>query len=180
MSASLLVDLGNTCQMGVSIQDTALLSGSFIANGSGTIIGQTVDMLNADTYTNLYGAGVSASGRLRLQVQVSDSDTSGNFFDPTSGFSQLPGAFQSGTILWINSGLDNGTLGPIISGHCIASGWMEAQGFIRPGRYARVNVLSEASAQYAGALNAGFIGNYRTTGSGGGFSFSPSSGSVNV
>ena len=180
MSANLLVDLGNTTQQGVSIQDTPLLSGSFIAAGSGVIIGQTINMINANTYCNLQLTGVSASGRLRVQVQTADNDTSGEFTDPTSGLAQLPTAFSSGGILWINSGLDNGTLGPVISGHNIASGWAESAAFIRPGTYVRANVLSEGTAQYAGALTATFISQLKTTGSGGGFTLSPSSGVVNV
>lgn len=181
MSANLIVDLGNTAQIGVSIQDNPVLSGSLVAPASGAIIGQGIFMGNADTFCNLFAAGVSASGQLRLQVQCSDTDVSGNYTDPTSGLAQFPGIFQSGGILWINSGgVGNGVLGAQVSGQCVASGWAAAQGFQRTGVYARINVLSEGAAQYAGGLVAGFISQLRTTGSGGGFSYSPTSGVVNV
>src|SRR3954470_5896389 len=116
MSASLLVDLFNTCQVGVSINPPPLLSGAFSAPSSGAIIGQVINMANADTYCNLFACGTSASGLLRLQVQCSDSTASGTFTDPTSGLAQLPGAFSSGAILWVNSGGDNGLLSPVVSG----------------------------------------------------------------
>ena len=178
MSANLVVDLANTTQQVVSIQPLPLLSGVFLAVASGTVIGQSCDMINADTYCNLFAAGLSASGRLRIQVQTAPADVSGQYTDPTSGMAPnfLPGAFSSGGILWINSGTDNGILGPVISGQSIASGWMGGQGFIRNQRYVRANVLSEASSQYAGSLTVGFISQLRTTGSGAGFSYAPTSG----
>ncbi len=180
MSASLLVDLFNTCQVGVSIQDSPLLSGSLNCVASGAIIGQTINLANADTYCNLFANGISASGLLRLQVQCSDGTTSGSFTDPTSGLAQFPGAFSSGGILWVNSGGDNGLLGPVISGQSIASGFFVGAGFQRTGTFARVNALLEGSAQFAGSLTAGFISNLRTVGSGGGFTYQPTSGSVSV
>ncbi len=180
-SANLVVDLWNTTVMLASITDTPVLSGSLIVNGSGAAtIGQTCDLLNANTYCNVFAGGNTASGRLRLQVQTSDQDVSGTFTDPTSGLPNLPGAWQSGGILWLNSGLDGGLFGPFTSGQCITSGFFVAQGFQRPGRYARVNVLLEAGPQYAGGLTAGFVTQLKTTGSGGGFSFQPTSGPVNV
>ena len=53
MSASLLVDLGNTAQQELSISPTGAGSGLAYA-ASGAIIGNTVDLLNADTYCNLH------------------------------------------------------------------------------------------------------------------------------
>lgn len=177
-SAGLVVDLGNTAQEFVSIQDTPFLSGGAVFPWSGAVIGQGGDMINSDTYCNLHVAGVAASGRLRVAVQTAPSDVSGQYTDPTSGLANLPGAFQSGGILWINSGSDNGVLGAFVSGQCIASGFAVSQGFQRPGRYVRAVLLS--GDPYAGSLCVSFISQLRTTGSGGGFSLQPSSGSVNV
>lgn len=180
MSANLVVDLNNTCLMQTSIADGPVLSGSVTVPCSGAVIGNIVDLVNANTYCNLFAAGVSASGQLRLQVQCSDGTTSGSFTDPTSGYQTFPGAFQSGTILWINSGGGTGTgvLGTFTSGQCIASGFFVAQGFIRTGRYARVLALS--GDFFAGGLTVGFISNQKWTGSGAGYTFSPSSGSITV
>lgn len=153
-----------------------------VAVASGAYVGIGVDLINADTYCNLWAAGFTHSGQLRLQVQTSDTDTSGNYTDPTSGAPVFPGAFQSGTILWLNSGGvgSGGLLGVFTSGQSIESGFAVAQGFSRPYRYARLIALNEGSTQFAGPLTAGFISNLRTTGSGGGTSLLPSSGAVNV
>lgn len=179
MSASYLVDLGSTTQMAVSIQDGPILSGSITAPCSGAIIGQGINMINSDSYCNLFVAGVTASGQLRVQVQSSDTDTSGTYTDPTSGLPNLPGAFQSGGLLWINSGgLLGGVLGSGTSGQYVASGFATSQAFLRPGTFARANLLSGDFA--VGGFTIGFISQLKTTGSGGGFSFQPSSGTVNV
>lgn len=181
MSANYIVDLGNSAQIGVSIVTTPVLSGSLVAPCSGAIIGQGINMNNANAYCNLFVAGVSASGQLRVQVQTSDSDTSGSYTDPTSGLpvGALPGQFQSGGLLWINSG---GTGGGLLyggqSGAYLASGFGVAQGFIRNGTFVRANILSGDFA--VGGLVVGFISQLRTTGSGGGSTQSPGSGALNV
>lgn len=179
MSASTLVDLQNTCQRAVSIQGDFVLSGAAVFPCSGAVIGQIVDLLHADTYCNLFVCGISASGQLRAQVQCSDTATSGSMTDPISGLTDRPGAFASGGILWINSGgTTGGLLNGLVSGEAIASGFFVAQGFIRVGRFARVNFLSGDFA--AGALTAGFISQRKTTSSGGGFTLLPGSGTVSV
>ncbi len=181
MSASLLVDLGSTCQMLPSLTSTALVSG-WAAYGSGSYVGQIVDMLNADTFTNVFAAGQSVtSGPLKLGIQTSDDTVSGNFTDPTSGLQVMPTVFSSGGILLIGqSGIAPGIfgVGEGVSGQFLLSGFFAAGAFLRPHRYARLFIQS--GSLYDGALQAGFIGNYRTVGSGGGFSYSPASGAVNV
>ena len=190
MSANLLVDLGGTCQLGVTLDPPQAQSG-LISPNSGPLIGQSVNMNNANTACNVLVAGVNynQSGVLIIQVQTSDSDTSGLYTDPTSGLAQLPGAFSSGGLLWINSGgLLNGTLnstiqtgassGSPISGQALLSGFAVATFFQRVGTFARANVLS--GGFYNGPLTVTFVSQLRTTGSGGGFTFSPGSGSVNV
>lgn len=180
-SASLVVDLGNTTQQGASIVDAPFLSGGSIFVASGATVGQSIFMGNADTFCNLQLTGVSASGQLRVQVQCANADVSGQYTDPTSGLAQFPTSFASGGILWINSGgTGGGVLGAFVSGQALASGYAAAAGFQRTGPFTRALALSEGSAQYAGSLHAVFISNLRTTGSGGGFSYSPGSGSVNV
>jgi len=202
LSDSLTVDLGQTCLMQdslavASLGGIAITSPSGLVNGlSGVIVGMTVDMIHANTFTNMFigGAAVLISGPLQVGVQTSDTDISGNFTDPTSGMTPggdnpFPTVFRSGGIVWLNSGggagSSGGTFGLFTSGHAIASGFMEAAGFLRPHRYARALFISGAGAapanQYVGQLQVGFIANYKTTGSGGGFAYGPSSGgAVNV
>ena len=179
MSASLTVDLGNSCQSDVSINGTTILSGSLVAPCSGAIIGDSINMINADTYCNVFVAGTSSSGQLRVQVQCADADTSGLYTDPTSGLAAFPGAFESGGILRLNSGgAGGGLLGAATSGQYLASGFFVAQGFLRTGTFVRANLLSGDFG--GGPICVGFISNLKTTGSGGGFSYSPTSGVVNV
>lgn len=181
MSASLLVDLQNTCQQGVSIAAPSFpTSGGAIAL-SGGIIGQVVDMINANTFCNLQLVGQASfpSGELRVAIQDSDSTASGTFTDPTSGLAQIPPPFVSGGILYLNSGgVGGGTFGALTSGQALASGFAVAAGFQRQHRYVRAVFFG--SGAYCGPLQATFISNLKTTGSGGGFSYSPGSGVVNV
>jgi hypothetical protein len=168
VSANLLVDLNNTCQMSPSIVAPPALSGFLAAPQSGVQVGLTVDLLNANTFCNVYACGgVSESGLSRLQVQTSDATTSGSFTDPTSGLPVMPTSFSSGGVLWLNSG-----------GGALSSGFFFAAAFQRPHRYARLVQMS--GDWMTGALAAGFISALKTTGSGGGFTYSPGSGSVRV
>lgn len=181
MSAGLIVDLGNQALSYPTIVPTTILSGNMTAPCSGTVVGSVVDMVVANTYCNLNVAGVSPSGQLRVQVQTSDQTTSGSFTDPTSGLAQLPGAFQSGGILWLNSGgAGGGLLGAGTSGQFMASGFNVSQAFQRPGRYARALLMSGDFA--CGGITVSFISQLKTTGSGGGFSYLPQSGgnTINV
>lgn len=178
-SANLIVDIGGTAQSYPSI---VMLSGIAFPC-SGALIGQGVDMINSDTFCNLnvVGVPVNASGQLRIAVQTSDSDTSGTYTDPTSGLAQLPTSFESGGILRLNSGgIFNGTFGSGTSGAFMQSGFSVYAAFQRPqaGRFVRANALS--GDFYAGALAASFVANLKTTGSGGGYTLSPTSGPVNV
>lgn len=176
MSANLVVDLFNTCQMAFSFR-SGILSGETAVR-----IGDIVDMLSADTNTQLFVVGRSTgSGPLLVGVQTSPDTTSGNFTNPISGLSQFPGAFRSGGYLIIGSGPATdtrlGIFGSGVSGQIIQSGFVAASHFQRPHRYARVII---GSGLYDGYLQAGFIGNLRTTGSGGGATQSPGSGAVSV
>lgn len=180
MSASLLVDLGNTCQTLPTIAGNNATSGIIFA-ASGAIIGATVDRLNADTFCNLLLTGNAAygSGQLRVAVQTAPSDVSGQFTDPTSGLAAFPTSFQSGGILWLNSGqLGGGLFGPFTSGQAIQSGFACAGAFQAPNRFVRANVLS--GDFFAGTLQVVVVSQLRTTGSGAGFTYSPTSGSINV
>ena len=181
MSASLLVDLGATCQLGPTLHPIGDATSGLIFPGSGATIGMNVDMNNANTFCNLLVAGrcINASGELRIAVQASDSTTSGSFTDPTSGLAQFPTPFVSGGILVINSGgLSSGSIDAQGNLQCFQSGFVAAAGFQRPQRYVRANGLS--GFFWAGDLSASFISNLRTIGSGGGFVLSPSSGAVTV
>lgn len=166
MSASLVVDLGNTVSFQPSIVPA---NGVGSSPASGVIVGVPVDLQHNNTLCNLVvTAGVSLSGTFRVAVQTSPDTTSGNFTDPTSGLSQMPTSFLSGGILLCNSGQSTGFI----------SGLAQAAGFQRPHRYARAVVLG--SDQNNAPVWAGFISQARATGSGGGFSYSPGSGTVSV
>ncbi len=161
-----------------TITDSPILSGSLIAPCSGAIIGNGVNMINANTVTNLLVVGVCTSGQLRVAVQTAPNDVSGQYTDPTSGLAQMPGAFQSGGILWINSGgLNGGTLGPTTSGQVVSGGFMVASIFQRPQQYARAIILS---GDFGACSLVGFISNLKVTGSGGGTTQSPQSGTPSV
>lgn len=190
MSASLVVDLGNTVQFATSWPQTgvaadggiAVTSGGCVSTLSGVLVGDIVDMLQADTYCNLWAAGRGfGSGPLLIHVQTADATTSGSFTDPTSGLAAMPGAFASGGILIVGSGPATdatlGILGSGVSGQYLLSGFAVAQGFQRPGRYVRCLV---GSGFYDGILQVGFLSNLKTTGSGGGFTYAPGSGTVSV
>jgi hypothetical protein len=189
-SANLVVDLQGTCQMYPSIVAIGGLGSGLSSTTSGqAIVGASVNMLHADTYTNLLVAGVIAtSGQLQIAVQTSDTDVSGSYTDPTSGLQTFPTSFQSGGILWINSGgslmgtiggLQIGaTSGQVLSGQAALSGFCVAAAFQRVGTFCRAVALSGAGI--ATTFTASFIGQLRTTGSGGGFDYRPSSGVINV
>lgn len=181
-SANLTVDLGNTTQQANSLSSFSSLSGvqNCLCAASGGIIGQSVDMLHSDTFCNMLITGVGgSSGQLRIAVQTSDSDTSGTYTDPTSGLAQLPTVFQSGGIVWLNSGgTGNGLYGAFVSGQAISSGFCASAAFQRPGRFVRANLVS--GDFFAGPLEVNFLSQFKTTGSGGGFTYQPTSGTVNV
>lgn len=179
-SANLIVDIGGTAQSQLTIGIGGAGSGNIYA-ASGAVIGMSVNLIAANTYCNLHVAGTPlfASGQLRIAVQVADADTSGSFVDPTSGTTQLPTSFSSGGILILNSGgLGSGTLNVGTSGQNMQSGFSVYAAFLRNGQFARANVLS--GDFYAGTLTVSLVSQLKTTGSGGGFSFSPGSGVVSV
>ena len=181
MSANLVVDIGNTCQFIPSIAPVSLTSGVIAAPCSGALVGDVVDLLPSDTSLNIFVTGRRnvTSGQLRIAVQTSDSTLSGTFTDPTSGLAALPPPLQSGGILILDSGgLGGGTFGAFTSGQALASGFAVAATVQRNAQFARLIALS--GDFYLGSLVAGFISNLRTVGSGGGFTFSPTSGTVNV
>ncbi len=190
MSASYLVDLYNTTYMGTSLhtpnQGGVGSSGQFCGL-SGVQVGSIVDMIHANSFTNLVVTGVDGliSGPLQVAVQTSDTTVSGDFTDPTSGMvaaapdatNPFPTAFRSGGMIWLNSGggagASGGLFGLFASGQAIASGFAVAAGFLRPHRYARALFISGSAAapanQYVGILNVSFFAQQKTTGSGGGY-----------
>lgn len=231
MSANLVVDVGNTCQFNPSLLLTDVFSAqSGTASrqqvNSGPVVGLPVDLKNTNTFCNVLVVGGAGSGPVGIQVQTSDLisgfvasggglPTSGSFTDPTSGLPQMPTNFNSGGIIWINSGLfvlpgagglSGGTAyvngapqgtypfgtHPVFTAQG-AGGYNATSGgapvfasgggiafaaFLRPHRFARLIVLSGASS--VAPIIAGFLSNLKTTGSGGGRTFSPTSGGVTV
>ena len=184
MSASLLVDAHGSLISFPSLPGSVTLSPSGQLCGlSGQLCGDIIDLRDANTFTNVYVQGrqmLVGSGAAIIMVQTSADTTSGNFTDPTSGLpaSALPTScpgFQSGGLMHIGSG--GGVLSAQVSGQNVNSGFMAFGGFLSPHRYMR---LLFGTGTYVGPVAAGFMKQAKTTGSGGGFSFSPSSGSVNV
>lgn len=167
MSASLVIDLGQTCLLQPSIVPAA---GVDSTPASGVIVGNIVDTKDANVFTNLVVAGgVSLSGTFRVAVQTSPDTLSGNFTDPTSGLSVMPTAFLSGGILLCNSGQSSG----------FQSGLLQAAGFLSPDRYVRA--ISLSGDKYNAPFVAGFVKQLKQTGSGKGFTYSPLSGNtINV
>lgn len=178
-----VVDIGNTCFSDVSYSSFGAGSG-IACPRSGALVGDGCDMLNANNYCNLNVVGtlIVGSGDLRIAVQTAPADVSGQYTDPTSGLAAFPGAFLSGGILILNSGITGvsgcGFFGPFVSGQALNSGFCVFQAFQRPQQYARAIVLS--GGQFTGPLQVSFVSQLKTAGSGGGFTFSPTSGTVNV
>jgi hypothetical protein len=137
MSANLIVDVTNTANYEVSaFANTNNLSGA-------TTIGQIVDLLNSDTYCNLFVVAPGVSGVIQVQVQCTNQlndagsgsfwsgggfPVSGAFTDPTSGLPQLPTVFQSGGNVYFNSGVyqlpgggfpptSGGNIQPLVGGY---------------------------------------------------------------
>lgn len=181
MSANYVIDLANTTIALPSIALGAVAGSGVAYAASGAIIGQSCDLINANAMCNLEikGCPVFTSGQLRIQVQCSDSDTSGTYTDPTSGLQTFPTNFQSGGIVILNSGaVGGGILGAGVSGQFIQSGFSAYAGFQRPLRFARANLVS--GDYYAGTLYVGFVSQQKTTGSGGGQTQSPGSGTPSI
>lgn len=175
-SANLIVDLANTADYRASVM---------IGSGSNLIVGQIIDLLGANTYCNVFVAGGvgGGSGAIEVRIQTADDTASGSFTDPTSGLlsTNLPVNVVSGGIIFANSGLWSSgyasVTSPVDSAPLFCSGGVFFGAFQRPQRYAR---LINNSGPYPGAITAGFVSQKKTTGSGGGFSYSPTSGSVSV
>ncbi len=176
MSANYVVDLGNT-----TVSLGSQIGGSLFP-GSGANIGNICDMINANTFTNLVVGTISqfTSGQLRLLVQTSDTTNSGDFTDPTSGLAAFPTVFTSGGMATLNSGggANGGTFGLGVSGQFVQSGVIVFAGFQRPHRYVRSLALSGDIGRWDSSV--GFVAQLKTTGSGGGYTPSPTSGPVNV
>ena len=174
-AAGLAVDLANTCDW-----PTSLIS----LSGTDTSLGRIVDLAHANTNTGVWVVGASVSGPLPVLIQTSDGITSGSFTDPTSGLSQMPFGFSSGGVFWANSGLyasgNRSPSSPLADGALMCSGGIQFAHFQRPHRYARLLLTSGNASIANGLFFGGFIANKRTTGSGGGFTFAPGSGSVSV
>lgn len=181
-SASLVVDLGQTCEYRRSL--LAPVSGDV------TNVGIIVDLMHADTNCNLWLANtLGMSGPIPVLVQTADGTASGDFTDPTSGYPAgsfpIGGFISSGGTWWVNSGIawvsgNNGLNAPADAAPLLASGSIVFASFQRPHRYGRL-LLTSGNASVTNFLGAaGFISNKRTIGSGGGFSLAPGSGSVSV
>ncbi len=173
--ASYLVDLGGTTNLNyVGGTSIAPANGEGASPASGITVGAPVDLLLANSFTNLLVVGgVSTSGAFKVQVQTSDSLASGSFTDPTSGMpaTAWPTSFLSGGVSVVNSG-------QAVSGSPFNSGINWAAGFQRPQRYARAIIMSGDKTN--APIWAGFVSQMKVTGSGAGFSYSPANSGINV
>ena len=173
--------MGATTLAYPSLTAAPVVESGLFAGLSGRTVGGIVNLNNANTYCNVFVGGTPAinSGILIIQVQTSTGTTSGSFTDPTSGLTTFPTSFASGGNLILGSGGTgaNALWGTAVSGQNMNSGFMAFAAFQRDKQYAR---LIFNSGFYLGSLYAGFVSNLRTVGSGGGFTYAPGSGSVNV
>jgi hypothetical protein len=164
-SANLVVDLGHTTDYQASLN---------LGSGASFTVGNIVDLANADTFCNVWVAGGPGSGVIELRVQCSDTLASGNFTDPTSGLAAFPTDFVSGGVFFANSGLwasgNTSLSAPVVASPLFCSGSIQFAAFQRTGQYAR---LVTNSGVFPNNFTAGFVSQKRTTGSGGGFSWSP-------
>lgn len=176
MSANLVVDLGATTDYRASLT---------LTSGINLTVGQVVDLLGANSYCNLWVAGGASSGVIEIRIQTADATTSGSFTDPTSGLPRtaLPSWLSSGGIMWVNSGLHvsgySSLTSPVNTAPLFCSGGIQFGAFQRPHRYARL-IYASGVGSFNAPLTAGFVSQKQTTGSGGGFTFAPGSGAVNV
>ena len=171
MSANLVVDLGNTTQ-----HETSVVDGSA---GSGIVIGNVVDMLPSDTLCNFaITVGNMTSGRVEFAVQESDTLTSGSFAAITVNSGQS--FWLSGGRTSINSsGLTAAAGGGLMSGVGRVSGNCFIGWFQRNKQYVRA-ILESGNPQTDTQTAGAFVSQLLQTGSGGGFTLSPSSGAVSV
>ena len=165
--ANLVIDIGGSCLFDLSNINT---SGSTTPS-SGVLVGRGVDLLNASTLCNaMVSYGTSQSGFIGVQFQESDTDVSGNY---------VPIQVASGTWNWLSGGrlvINSSGIGQ--SGVGIVSGDMAFSAFER--RYRYVRSIVESGGLWDAPVNVGFVSQLKVTGSGGGFSYSPGSGTVNV
>jgi hypothetical protein len=180
VSANMVVDLHAT----VLAQPTIAVDKTNNWPASGPLVGDVVDLLHANTLCNLQVVAPALSGVVRVQVQVSDSTTSGSFTDPVSGYGQFPqlANVHSGGVMIFNSGVyASGALGgavpPAADAPLFCSGGVAFGAFQRTGRYARAILLS---GQGGAGLAVNFISQLKTVGSGAGFTYSPTSGVPDV
>lgn len=172
MSANLVVDLFSTTDCDTSIS---------LGSGASFTVGEIVDLLGANTYCNVFCTAGAGSGAIELRIQTSDTTASGNFTDPTSGLAQLPVNVVSGGVIFFNSGLwVSGFSSPtscVNNAPLFCSGGISFGAFQRPARYAR---LINNSGVFPNWFLGGFISNKKVTGSGGGSTLLPSSGTISV
>lgn len=184
--ASYLVDLGQTTDFRASVVSLS---------GQSTAVGDIVDLLHANTLTQVWLTATAVSGPLPVLIQTSDATTSGTFTDPTSGLfttasvgsQQFTIGMASGGIFWANSGLYlSGISSPaskLDGGALLCSGGIVFAAFQRPHRYARLIVTSGNATIGNAILAAGFLAQKKLTGSSGtagGYSYSPGSGTPSV
>lgn len=180
-AAGLVVDLAQTCDYFPSLTSIS---------GQSTAVGGIVDLLHANTNCQVYVATThGTSGPLPILIQTSPTTASGDFTDPTSGLHAgafpVGGKVASGGVFWANSGLfASGNSSPgqnrIDNAPLFASGGIDFASFQRPHRYARLVCTSGNATIGAAIFTAGFLSQKKITGSGGGFTLAPGSGSVNV
>ena len=159
------IDLTNEFTVLPSIQDTA---GTFSGTpASGEIVGMIADLRDSDMLTHaIISFQGGTSGQFKIQVQTAADTNSGSFTDPTSGLQRMPTNLLSGGIIVVNSGNNQ------------PSGGMFFGGFFRPAdhRYCRGRLLSGDVNN--GLVNVSMGAWSKRTGSGAGYTFSPSSGVV--
>lgn len=153
--------------------------------------------LNINNFSgNIFSGGAPMSGSFTDPTsglaQLPTWFSSGGVLVINSGFATVPGqlgasgqqvaGYPQGTLPFGPTPVNQGQNGPAFVGSGaipeFASGGIAFAAFQRPYQYCRLVVLSGATQ--VNFLQAGFISNLRTVGSGGGFSYQPQLGTVNV
>ena len=177
--ASLLIDYQNTTQHQTSI---ALATGVGNVPASGVLVGQIVDLVNADANCQMIVTGGPTSGPVFVKVQGADYSSgnqvlSGNFTDPTSGFSVFPSQFLSGGRLCVNSGLWGSGFGSVVNNAPqFCSGGQQAGSFQRVNRFVRA--IAESGLSFDQPIMVNFTSQLIRTDSGNGYTNLPLSGGI--
>lgn len=181
----------------VDLNNAGTFTNIFVATGGTSgplqIAVQTADSISGNIFSGAGPVSGNFTDPTSGLAQLPTSLLSGGILLLNSGLYTIPGGqgasgqlvngYPIGTLPFGVNPIMNGMGGQasLLSGSYpeLCSGGISFAGFQRPGRYARLMLLSGSTLPPS--IIAGFFGQMDTTGSGGGFTYSPQSGTgVNV